>query len=62
MTGINSVIFYSSNIFAFAGIEQPIVGTITIGVINVAATVLSSQLIGGQHQITFISCVSLLAM
>jgi MFS family permease len=38
LTGINTVIFYSSTIFTFAGFDNPILATTTIGLINVLST------------------------
>lgn len=44
MTGINSVIFYSTTIFGFAGFDESILATVSVGVVNVGATVLSNYL------------------
>ena len=45
ITGINSVVFYSTTIFGLAGFDQAIIGTSLVGVINVATTILTSNLI-----------------
>ena len=45
MTGINSVIFYSTTIFTFAGVQEPIIGTIAVGVLNVILTIVSGYLV-----------------
>lgn len=46
MTGINTVIFYSARIFAYAGVEDAIAATTSVGAINVLMTVLSVYLVG----------------
>ncbi|KDO18111.1 hypothetical protein SPRG_16506 [Saprolegnia parasitica CBS 223.65] len=45
MTGINTVILYSSKIFHFAGVDEPIMATASVGTINVITTVLSVFLV-----------------
>lgn len=45
MTGINTVIFYSARIFAYAGVEDAIAATTSVGAINVLMTVLSVYLV-----------------
>ena len=45
MTGINSVIFYSARIFAFAGVENAIAASSSVGVVNVLMTILSVGLV-----------------
>lgn len=45
MTGINTVIFYSTNIFEIAGFDQPIIGTVSIGAVNVITTIASVFLV-----------------
>ena len=42
MTGINSVIFYSSVIFGFAGFDNAIAATVAVGAINFVATGMST--------------------
>jgi len=44
-TGINSVIFYSTTIFRYAGFSQAILATTTVGGINFMMAVLSTYLI-----------------
>lgn len=39
MSGINSVMFYSSKIFGFAGVEDQLLSTLIVGIINVLMTV-----------------------
>ena len=41
LSGINCVIYYSSSIFESAGFNNPAVGTIIIGLVNVLATVIA---------------------
>ena len=45
MTGINSVIFYSTTIFSFAGFNESILATVSVGVVNVGATVCSAYIV-----------------
>ncbi|KAF0694910.1 Aste57867_14252 [Aphanomyces stellatus] len=45
MTGINTVMLYSSKIFHFAGVDKPIMATASVGTVNVLATVLSVALV-----------------
>lgn len=45
ITGINSVIFYSSTIFGLAGFSQAIIGTSCVSAINVGMTLVISYLI-----------------
>lgn len=45
MTGINTVIFYSTTIFALAGVENAFLGTVLVGVLNVIITMLSGYLV-----------------
>lgn len=44
-TGINSVIFYSTTIFGFAGFDQAILATASVGIVNFVVTVLSASLV-----------------
>ncbi|GAB5031859.1 sugar transporter [Nannochloropsis oceanica] len=45
MTGINTVIFYSTTIFALAGVENAFLGTVLVGVLNVFITMVSGYLV-----------------
>ena len=45
ITGINSVIFYSSTIFGLAGFSEAIIGTSCVSAINVGMTLVISYLI-----------------
>jgi len=45
MTGINSVIFYSTKIFSFAGVSQSILATVSVGIVNVLMTIVSVFLV-----------------
>lgn len=45
MTGINTVIFYSTTIFALAGVQNAFLGTVMVGVLNVIITCLSGYLV-----------------
>jgi sugar porter (SP) family MFS transporter len=44
-TGINSVVFYSTTIFGFAGFSQAILATASFGVVNFVSTVWSASLV-----------------
>jgi len=44
-TGVNSVIFYSTKIFGFAGVSQSILATVSVGVVNVCMTLVSVILV-----------------
>ena len=46
MTGINTVIMYSSNLFKIAGFKAPLMGTASVGVVNLASTIASMFLVG----------------
>jgi SP family galactose:H+ symporter-like MFS transporter len=41
LTGINSVIYYSTSIFIGAGISSPVVATIIVGLVNMLTTILA---------------------
>jgi len=45
MTGINTVVFYSTTIFGFAGFKQAILGTTSFGVVNFVASIASASLV-----------------
>jgi MFS family permease len=45
MTGINTVIFYSTSIFSFAGFEDSILATTLVTLTNVIATIVCASLI-----------------
>ncbi len=45
MTGINTVIFYSTTIFALAGVKNAFLGTVLVGVLNVVITMVSGYLV-----------------
>jgi MFS transporter, SP family, galactose:H+ symporter len=45
MTGINTVMLYSAKIFHFAGVTNPFLATVVVGVTNVLVTVLSVALV-----------------
>ena len=45
VTGINSVIFYSSTIFGFAGFDNAIAATVAVGAINFIATGAATYLV-----------------
>ncbi|KAK9819874.1 hypothetical protein WJX72_003513 [[Myrmecia] bisecta] len=44
-SGINTVIFYSSQVFEDAGLHQPVIGSIIMGGVNVVGTLLAAFLI-----------------
>jgi len=45
LTGVNTVIFYSTTIFGLAGFSESIIGTSCVGLVNLCVTVLCSYLI-----------------
>lgn len=45
MTGINSVIFYSTSIFGFAGFSEGILATTSVGIVNFLVACLSAYLV-----------------
>lgn len=45
MTGINSVVFYSTTIFGLAGFSQSIIGTALFGITNFCMTFVATYLI-----------------
>jgi hypothetical protein len=45
MTGINSVVFYSTTIFSLAGFSQSIIGTALFGIVNFFMTFVAATLI-----------------
>ena len=55
MTGINSVIFYSSTIFGFAGVSQAILATVIVGVVNLFSTVMSAGLVDKHGRKVFLT-------
>lgn len=60
MTGINSVIFYSTTIFGFAGVSEAILATASVGVVNLFATLLAANLVDVYGRKTLIltgSCI-----
>lgn len=44
LSGINTVVFYSSLVFASAGINNPIAATVLVGAVNLAMTFVASAL------------------
>ena len=45
LTGINSVIFYSTTIFGLAGFDQSIIGTSCVGALNLGMTIFTANII-----------------
>lgn len=56
ITGINSVIFYSTTIFGLAGFSQAIIGTSLVGAINVGATIVTSRIIDATGRKILLLC------
>lgn len=54
ITGINTVIFYSTTIFGFAGFHESILATVSVGLVNVLATLLSSYLVDSMGRKTLL--------
>lgn len=42
ISGINTVIYYSSDIFAKAGLRSPVLGAVLVGIVNILGTLLST--------------------
>lgn len=67
-TGINSVVFYSTTIFGFAGFHDAILGTALFGIVNFLSTIFSAMTIDkfGRKVLlltgTCIMCFSLVAL
>lgn len=45
LTGINAIVFYSSDIFAMAGFDNPILSTVLVFGLNVAMTIVAAMLV-----------------
>lgn len=56
MTGINSVMYYSSTIFGLAGFDNGIAATVAVGAINVIATAIATYLVDlyGRKQLLWV--------
>jgi MFS transporter, SP family, galactose:H+ symporter len=54
LTGINSVIFYSSTIFGLAGFSESIIGTSCVGALNFVMTFIVANLIDSFGRKTFL--------
>lgn len=67
-TGINAIIFYSTQVFAFAGFDEAILATASVGAVNLLATALATYVIDvlGRKQLleigTGLMTVSLLVL
>jgi hypothetical protein len=44
-TGVNAIIFYSTQVFAFAGFDEAILATASVGAMNLLATALATYLV-----------------
>lgn len=44
-TGVNAIIFYSTQVFAFAGFDEAILATASVGAVNFLATALATYLV-----------------
>jgi MFS family permease len=44
-TGVNAIIFYSTQVFAFAGFDEAILATASVGAVNLLATALATYLV-----------------
>ena len=64
-TGVNAIIFYSTQVFAFAGFDEAILATASVGAVNLLATALATYLVDilGRKQLlefgTFLMTISL---
>ncbi|XP_060918939.1 solute carrier family 2, facilitated glucose transporter member 2 [Labrus mixtus] len=56
LSGINAIFYYSTNIFANAGVAQPVYATIGVGVINTIFTLVSVALVdrAGRRTLTLV--------
>ena len=63
LSGINAVMFYSVSIFIDSGSPSPHASTITLGVVNIAATIVSSMLVdrAGRKKLLYISSLGMAA-
>jgi MFS family permease len=67
-TGVNAIIFYSTQVFAFAGFDEAILATASVGAVNLLATALATYLVDvmGRKQLleagTALMTVSLLVL
>lgn len=67
-TGVNSIIFYSTQVFSFAGFHEPVLATASVGAVNLLATGLATCLVDvlGRKQLllggTSLMTVALLAL
>ncbi|CAL5223439.1 g5955 [Coccomyxa viridis] len=59
LSGINTVVFYSSDVFAKAGLESPVLGSIIVGAVNVVGTLVAAFLMdhAGRRQLLLVSHV-----
>ncbi|EIE21964.1 general substrate transporter, partial [Coccomyxa subellipsoidea C-169] len=62
-SGINTVVFYSSDVFAKAGLDSPVLGSIIVGSVNVAGTLLAATLMdrAGRRQLLLTSHIVMAA-
>ncbi|XP_014118131.1 PREDICTED: solute carrier family 2, facilitated glucose transporter member 4, partial [Pseudopodoces humilis] len=63
LSGINAIFYYSTSIFEGAGLQDPAVGTIGTGVVNVAATALSVVLVerAGRRLLQLVGLLGMMA-
>lgn len=63
LTGINSVVYYSTTIFGFAGFSQAILATASFGVVNFVTTVFSASLVDsmGRKRLLLVGTATMLA-
>lgn len=54
LSGINTVVFYSSLVFASAGIRNPIAATVLVGAVNLACTFVASALMDAKGRKTLL--------
>ncbi|CAK0785259.1 hypothetical protein CVIRNUC_008465 [Coccomyxa viridis] len=57
LSGINTVVFYSSDVFAKAGLDSPVLGSIIVGAVNVVGTTVAVFLMdhAGRRQLLLVS-------
>jgi sugar porter (SP) family MFS transporter len=54
LTGINAIMFYSTTIFEIAGVEEPVIGSIGVQLLNLACTLVAVYLIDRKGRVTLL--------
>jgi len=56
MSGVNSIVFFSSNVFRQVGIQSTALASLAVGVVNMAGTVLSGFLVERAGRVKLMQC------